>query len=80
MSCAGQEDIESLEKSIQLYANRLPQERMRASLPHFISSVKPNFQPYLGFSLSYVRRFTTLSAIENICSDFPQYPKMYIGN
>jgi ATP-dependent RNA helicase DHX33 len=80
MSCPGQEDIESLERSIQLYANRLPQEGMRVGLSHFVSSVKPNFQLCLGFNLSHVWRSIALPTIESLPSDVPEYPKMCIGN
>jgi hypothetical protein len=60
----GQEDIESLDKSIKLYADRLPTDS--PGVRHFRTFVPANTHDMLGVDLSTICLTTVLTAVANI--------------
>lgn len=68
----GQEDIESLDKAIRLYANRLPQDTPGVLLSslYYLSLL---ISEHLDINVSAVRLATTVTATANICPCSERY-------
>jgi hypothetical protein len=73
----GQEDIESLSASIQLFANRLPQDALGVSPSFSLYSFRCQF--FLGIIVSSICSSTPSTTIKNIFHHSKGHAQVYIS-
>lgn len=80
--CVGQEDIESLEKSIELYAKQLPADAMgvRGSSSSFYQSIIHGEKRYPGDDMSSFCRPCAVTAVQDFPANTQRHAEVHSRN